>query len=68
MEVSRNPVAVPIVVFIEPFKAGIKSLRTTLPDEIFTGDSASWTVQFVNICVKNQQMQQLFIPFINYVW
>jgi hypothetical protein len=22
----------------------------------------------VNICVKNQQMQQLFIQFINYVW
>jgi hypothetical protein len=25
-------------------------------------------VHFINICVKNQQMQQLFIPFINYVW
>jgi hypothetical protein len=36
----------------------------------FTQDFASWTVQFVNIrvCVKNQQMQQLFIQFINYVW
>jgi hypothetical protein len=29
-----------------------------------TGDFGS----FVNICVKNQQMQQLFIQFINYVW
>jgi hypothetical protein len=34
----------------------------------FTGDFASWTIHFVNICVKNQQMQQLFIQFINYVW
>jgi hypothetical protein len=34
----------------------------------FTGDFASRTVHFVNICVKNQQMQQLFIQFINYVW
>jgi hypothetical protein len=34
----------------------------------FTGDFPSWTVHFVNICVKNQQMQQLFIQFINYVW
>jgi hypothetical protein len=25
-------------------------------------------VHFINICVKNQQMQQLFIQFINYVW
>jgi hypothetical protein len=28
---------------------------------------ATWTVHFVNICVKNQQMHQLFIKFINYV-
>jgi hypothetical protein len=33
-----------------------------------TGDSASWTVYFVNICVKSQQMQKFFIQFINYVW
>jgi hypothetical protein len=33
----------------------------------FTGDFASWTVHFVNICVKNQQMHQLFIQFANYV-
>jgi hypothetical protein len=25
-------------------------------------------MHFVNVCVKNQQMQQLFIQFINYVW
>jgi hypothetical protein len=34
----------------------------------FIGDFASWTVHFVNICVKKQQMQQLFIQFISYVW
>jgi hypothetical protein len=33
----------------------------------FTGDFASSTVHFVNICVKNQQIHQLFIQFINYV-
>jgi hypothetical protein len=34
----------------------------------FSGDFASLTVNFVNICVKNQQIQQLFIQFINYIW
>jgi hypothetical protein len=34
----------------------------------FTRDFASLTVHFFSICVKNQQMQQLFIQFINYVW
>jgi hypothetical protein len=34
----------------------------------FTGDFVSWTVYFVNICVKNQQIHQLFIQFVNYVW
>jgi hypothetical protein len=34
----------------------------------FTGDFASWTMHFVNICVKNKQMQELFVQFINYVW
>jgi hypothetical protein len=35
---------------------------------IFTGAFASLTVHFVNIRMKNQQMHQLFIQFINYVW
>jgi hypothetical protein len=36
----------------------------------FTGDFASWTVHFVNVrvCMKNQQMQQLFVQFISNVW
>jgi hypothetical protein len=33
----------------------------------FIGDFASRTVHFVNICVKSQQIHQLFIQFINYV-
>jgi hypothetical protein len=32
----------------------------------FNRDFGSWIVHFVNICVKNQQMQQLFIQFIMY--
>jgi hypothetical protein len=36
--------------------------------KFFPGDFASWTVHFVNTCVKNQQIHQLFIQFINYVW
>jgi hypothetical protein len=30
---------------------------------IFTGDFASWTVHFVNICVQNEQMHQLLSAF-----
>jgi hypothetical protein len=33
----------------------------------FTGNFAFWNVHFVNICVKNQQNNQLFIQFISYV-
>jgi hypothetical protein len=29
---------------------------------------ASWTVYFVNMCVKNQQIHQLFFQFVNYLW
>jgi hypothetical protein len=32
----------------------------------FTGDFASWIVHFVNISVKNQQIQPLFIKLIMY--
>jgi hypothetical protein len=52
----------------QTFNVEIKFLRATLPDRYFTGNFASWTVHFVNIYVKNQQMHQLFIQFINYVW
>jgi hypothetical protein len=33
----------------------------------FTGDFASGIVHFVTIYLKNQQLQQLFIQFINYI-
>jgi hypothetical protein len=32
----------------------------------FTGDFASWTVHFVNVCVKNQQIHILFSLLIMY--
>jgi hypothetical protein len=47
---------------------GIKSLRATLPDEIFYWGFCFLTVHFVTICVKSQQTHQLLIRFINYVW
>jgi hypothetical protein len=34
----------------------------------FTGDFVSWTVNFVNIFAKSQQIHKLFIQVINYVW
>jgi hypothetical protein len=34
---------------------------------IFAGDFASGTVHFFNVCVKSQQIKQLFIRCINYV-
>jgi hypothetical protein len=39
----------------ESDNAGIKSLRATLPAEIFTGDFVSLTVHFINICLKIQK-------------
>jgi hypothetical protein len=35
--------------------------------DFFTGDFPSWTVHFIKLCVKHQQIHQLFIQFINYV-
>jgi hypothetical protein len=34
---------------------------------LFTGDFASGTVNYVNICVKNQQIHQLFIQLLSVV-
>jgi hypothetical protein len=57
--------------------SGAQSVNPLMPElnpsaqrclmKFFTGDFASWTVHFLNVCVKNQQMQKLFIQFINYV-
>jgi hypothetical protein len=57
-----------ILYFLNPFTAELNSSAQRCLTRYFTGDFASWTVHFVNICVKNQQMHQLFIQFINYVW
>jgi hypothetical protein len=53
---------------IDPLTAELNPSAQRCLTRFFTGDFASWAVHFVNICVKNQQMQQLFIQFINYVW
>jgi hypothetical protein len=37
-------------------------------DEIFYRGFCFLNLHFVIICVKNQQIHQLFIQFINYVW
>jgi hypothetical protein len=52
---------------INPLTPELNPLVQRSLTRFFTGDFAFWTVNFVNICVKNQQMQQLFIQFINYV-
>jgi hypothetical protein len=51
-----------------PFNTGINPFAQRCLTRFFTGDFASWTVHFINICMKNQQIQQLFIQFTNYVW
>jgi hypothetical protein len=54
-------------VLINPLTSKLSPSAQRCLTSFFTGDFASWTVHFVNICVKKQQMQQLFIQFINYV-
>jgi hypothetical protein len=51
-----------------PVTSELNSSTQRCLTRFFTGNYASWTMYFVNICVKNQQMQQIFIQFINYVW
>jgi hypothetical protein len=53
---------------INPLTPELNPLTQRCLTRFFTGDFASWTMNFVNTCVKKQQMQQLFIQFINYVW
>jgi hypothetical protein len=53
--------------FINPLTPELNPSAQRCLTRFITGDCASRTVHFVNICVKNQQMQQLFIQFINYV-
>jgi hypothetical protein len=54
--------------FINPLTPELNPSAHRCLKRIFPGGFASWTVHFVNVSVKNQQMQQLLIQFINYVW
>jgi hypothetical protein len=56
------------IVLLKPLTPELNSSAQRCLTRFFTGDFASWTVHFVNICVKNQQIHQLFIHFINYIW
>jgi hypothetical protein len=51
--------------YINPLTPELNPSAQRWLTKFFTGDFASWTVHFVNICVKNQQMQQLLTQFIN---
>jgi hypothetical protein len=55
---------------INPLKPELNPSAQRCLTRFFTEDFASWTVHFVNTCtsVKNQQIHQLFIKFISYVW
>jgi hypothetical protein len=55
-------------ILFDPLTSEINPSAQRCLTRFFTGNFASWTVHFVSICVKNQQIQQLFIQFINYVW
>jgi hypothetical protein len=57
-----------MTVRINPQRPELKSSEQRCLMRFFTGDFAFWTVYFVNVGVKNQQMQQLLIQFINYMF
>jgi hypothetical protein len=54
--------------YINPLTPEINPSAKHCQTRYFTGDFASWTVHMFNMCVKNQQIHQLFIQFINHVW
>jgi hypothetical protein len=54
--------------YFNPLTPELNSSAQRYLTRLFTRDFSSWTVHFVNVCVQNQQMQQLFIQFNNYVW
>jgi hypothetical protein len=54
--------------FINPLTLELNPSAQRCLTRYFTGDFASSTVHLVNIYVKTQQIHQLFIQFINYVW
>jgi hypothetical protein len=55
---------------INPLTPELNPIAQRCLMRFFNGEFVFWTVRStsINICVKNQQMQQLFIQFINYVW
>jgi hypothetical protein len=57
-----------VSVCINPLTPELNPSTQRCLTRFFTGDFASSTTHFVNMYVKNQQMQQFFIQFINYVW
>jgi hypothetical protein len=68
---SKRPVSRPrctVEDHINPLTPELNLSAQSCLRRYFIEDFATWTVHFFNICVKNQQMQQLFIQFINYVW
>jgi hypothetical protein len=54
--------------YINPLTPELDLSAQRCMTRFFTGNFDSWTVHSFNICMKNQQMQQLFIQFINNVW
>jgi hypothetical protein len=48
-------------VLINPLTPELNTSAQRCLSRCYTGDFASWTVPFVNRCVKNQRMPQLFI-------
>jgi hypothetical protein len=53
---------------INPLTSELNASAQRYLTRFYTEEFASWTVHLVNISVKNQKMQQLFIQFVNYVW
>jgi hypothetical protein len=66
--VAENSLFIPNVTVLNPLTPELNPSAQRCLTRFFTWDFVSWTAHFVNICVKNQQIHQLFIQFINYVW
>jgi hypothetical protein len=54
--------------YINPLTLELNPSTQHCLTRFFTGEFASRIVHFVNTCVKNLQIHQLFVQFINYVW
>jgi hypothetical protein len=58
----------PLIRYFNSLKPELNPSAQSCLTRFFTGDFSSLTLHFVHICVKNQQIHQVFIRFINYVW